>query len=948
MSNPDPLTPADATGGRREDGLLGHLSQLVTRLQKARAADDVMTEVGEGLARHGIRTIFVQAISERLVTRYVAIDDDGHKMIRGAYQRALETIGGPMSQGMLLAQALSENRVIFVPDLPTTATQFFEEWGMPSKALTASVSGGGYGRAVICPLRVLERPWGALCLFSSALTEEDLPAIRLFGAQVSSALEISQAIESLQRTNRQLTAIHELAKAGTEIELGVLMPRMLDTAAQVTTSDYASIHLLDATSTRLQMAGSTGKQVPLAAFDTIALPASTRALLEHPPLARALSIEEWPLANREGLRAHGFSQLALLNLTIQGHMAGFLTLGRLDYLPFSAEDLHGGQLLADQIAVQLDRVRLYSAERRRAEDLSAINELGAAVTQHLDLDRLVQVAVAQAARVAHVPHAFVLLFEPDQKTLRVVASNLDEPDSVGQLLGTEQPSLARACIERGTPLVEYQIGEGNTRVALTLATRFGHQALVAVPLLARGGPVGAMVLGETRKGRTFSDSEINRARAVGHQLAVAIANARLYEGERQRVEELNLLLEVGRVITGSLDLQQILEASVGSLARMVQASDAFIWLYDPGTRILHGGATTSLAHREYFQSIQLPITDPSAAGQAILTRSPVRLDDTRTSGIIHPTLNERLGMKSLLAVPLVVRDVAIGAVMFGRSPPRRTWLDTEVERATVMCRQVAVAVANARLFEDLRRSYDTLARTQEEFVKRERLAALGELAAVVAHEVRNPLGVIFNSLVSLKKTLAADRGHPASPASQDTPVLLEMMSEEADRLNRIVADLLDFSRPHDPDVQPESLEQVISGAREATQSLANGVEIRLESLEPLPPVPMDARMLRQALVNLLTNSVQAMPKGGEVRVRTHLEQRSGRSWATVEVSDDGPGITQATAERIFQPFFTTKATGTGLGLAVVKRIVEAHRGYIGVVSVEGKGTTFTLRLPLET
>ncbi|RYZ38273.1 MAG: hypothetical protein EOO72_09930 [Myxococcaceae bacterium] len=183
----------------------------------------------------------------------------------------------------------------------------------------------------------------------------------------------------------------------------------------------------------------------------------------------------------------------------------------------------------------------------------------------------------------------------------------------------------------------------------------------------------------------------------------------------------------------------------------------------------------------------------------------------------------------------------------------------------------------------------------------------------------------------------------------DTAMLLDIVAEESDRLNRMVADLLDFTRPRNPVLQPEDLLRVLQDAFEAARAQAlteRPVYISVEVEPGLSAVPMDRRQIRQALFNVAVNAIQAMPQGGEVWVHARRDTHGGREQLRIDVMDQGPGIPAELLHRVFEPFFTTKAQGTGLGLAVVKRILEEHRGEIAVESAPGRGTTFTFWLPL--
>ncbi|MEO8796358.1 MAG: ATP-binding protein [Polyangiaceae bacterium] len=233
-----------------------------------------------------------------------------------------------------------------------------------------------------------------------------------------------------------------------------------------------------------------------------------------------------------------------------------------------------------------------------------------------------------------------------------------------------------------------------------------------------------------------------------------------------------------------------------------------------------------------------------------------------------------------------------------------------------------------------------LALAQETLVKAERLAALGELAAVVAHEVRNPLASIFNSLSSLKRQLTLDG---------DAAILFGILQEEAERLNRTVADLLSYVRPLEPERRPEDLVELARDAlRQGMHTLPPGrppIDAEVVAPASIPSFLGDPVLLRIAFVNLIVNAVQAMPEGGKLVVELSCTHDKERDAIVIDVHDTGKGIPQDAIGRVFEPFFTTRASGTGLGLALVRRIVEAHDGTVRAASDPRSGARFTIILP---
>ena len=263
---------------------------------------------------------------------------------------------------------------------------------------------------------------------------------------------------------------------------------------------------------------------------------------------------------------------------------------------------------------------------------------------------------------------------------------------------------------------------------------------------------------------------------------------------------------------------------------------------------------------------------------------------------------------------------------------RDAYSPEEIELWQGLATQISIAVDNSQIFRRLQ--------------ERDRLAALGEMAAGLAHEIRNPLGAI--------KATAQFLEEPGQ-SSETTSEFLRIIVDEVDRLNRVVESFLDFARPSAGDPSPTSVNDAVAATMQLMRAECDavGVDWHMELARDLPDVRIDVEQLRQVLINIVRNATQAMQEGGSLRVRTraffsHAENRFGsdhRPWAEIQIEDDGGGIPQKLLDSIFVPFVTTKPKGTGLGLAISHRIVTAAGGHLEVDSDEGAGTTFLLRLP---
>jgi two-component system sensor histidine kinase HydH len=420
---------------------------------------------------------------------------------------------------------------------------------------------------------------------------------------------------------------------------------------------------------------------------------------------------------------------------------------------------------------------------------------------------------------------------------------------------------------------------------------------------------------------------------LGKQLGAALETVRrLDELDRRNSElraqaqEMALLNDVARRLAGSFEVKPLLELGGETLRRLLDADRWCVLLPDPREQGLR-------FHARAPEGFVLSLPEETVAMTAFRERRVIQALDLRPEGTGVTVQGTRL------AVPLLARDEVLGVALI-LDKQARSFTRTETDRSLAVAGQLALALLSARLNEWWRTSNEQLKRTQNELIARERMAALGELSASIAHEVRNPLGVIFNSVGSLRRILK-----PQGDGKQ----LLDIIDEEADRLNRMVGDLLDYSRPVQPALEPVPMrplfEEAIAAARQQAGPQSERVVAAIQVDEDAATVRADERLLRQALLNLFLNAYQAMPREGRLDVRALRRVIDGRPYAEIVVRDTGPGIPTEMVGKIFQPFFTTKPTGTGLGLAVVRRIVEGHGGTIELGGPPG--AEFTLRLPLE-
>jgi signal transduction histidine kinase len=379
--------------------------------------------------------------------------------------------------------------------------------------------------------------------------------------------------------------------------------------------------------------------------------------------------------------------------------------------------------------------------------------------------------------------------------------------------------------------------------------------------------------------------------------------------------------EFTRTLLNLLDLQTLLEATVNFISQALFLDRVGIWIRESESNGYRLFTQKGFPRERYFA------VDSPFIGYLKKSERAVELETVKNFGTLQPEVEEMAEARVSLVLPLEWEEGLLGFILVGEKKDRKNFTIMEIEALEALAPAVAMAISRARLYQDLKKK-------DWQMMQSEKLAALGEMAASFVHGIRNPLAIILGSAETLKKKVP----HPVRSE------MIQFISEESDRINRMLTNFLEFAKPKTPVFQEVDLKDVLDRTLDwiSIPARRQRVEVRREYPEGKVLIPVDPEQVREAMVNLEMNALEAMPQGGTLRII--LNQKDNKD-VTIRLSDTGGGISPELESKIFDPFFTTKEKGTGLGLSIVHSVVKSHGGTISVASNNGEGTTFTLTLP---
>jgi len=800
---------------------------------------------------------------------------------------------------------------------------------------------------VALPLAVGEKWLGAALLSFArprSFTAEEVAICEQAAGLASFSLAKAQAFLSEQRRGTVLETLRQASlQLTSHLELQPVLEAILDQALQLVSADDAHFFLYDGEELTFG-AARWAAGVEFEPYRSLRRDGVTQAVAQTGERVVIPNVDDHPLF--QDWKWGG--AIVSLPLHFAGRVVGVMNIAFASPHLFAEEELQVLELLGDQAAVALQNAKLFQAVDTERQRVQVLNELARDLASSLDPDEILQRTVTLTTTALGGIAGEAFLLEPDNQLLRLRASARSDGLS----------------LESVKPRFDRRVGEGLTGWVSQ------HREPILVPDLqadprwspaeglddeARSALVapihaGDLVLGTLAvfhaKPAAFQQDHLERLVAISRQVGLALSNAERYQQLERRLAELATLQQVAQVISRRLEMQPLLQEVVEQVWKVLGYPVVEIYLVEDDLLILRAarGLTEPLL-------LRLPFSR-GVVGRVARTSEPAFVPDVLSD---PDYLQGSVKSQVEIAVPLRKGDIVIG-VLNVESPDPDSLTTDDVRLLSLLADQITVAIENASLYDRLRRHTEMLEQTvadrtaelAEALVQAQAADRLKtQFVADVSHELRTPLTNIRLYLELL--TIGSPERY------QD---YLETLQRETDRLVTLIEDLLAISRLDAgtamPQLAPLDLNKLAEGLVKDRQRLLaeKRLEVSFRSDVAVPMIVGDARMLSQVLANLMTNAMHYTLPGGSIRISTGLQSTGKESWVTLKVADSGLGIPEKELLLLFERFYRGSASrqlgvpGTGLGLAICKEILDRHGGRITVDSQVGKGSTFTVWLPV--
>jgi signal transduction histidine kinase len=560
-----------------------------------------------------------------------------------------------------------------------------------------------------------------------------------------------------------------------------------------------------------------------------------------------------------------------------------------------------------------------------AREINALLEISKAIASGLYLEDVLRLIVTVTANVMDSKICSLwILDERDQRLKLKATQSISEEYLKERSLGLGEGVVGHVALHN-KPMTIANVLKEPLYKEKELARREGLVSMLSVPMCIKDKVIGVINC-YTSYPRTFSKMEEEMLSTVANQAAICIENSGLTE---------------------TLDIDEILRLVLEGVIKNIGFDRARLYLVNERRDVLECKMAVGV-DVEKIKGIELPL-DPEASivSRSVMEKKPYIIPDARMDPRVNPVLKEKFNLHSLVVIPLFTKEKALGAIAADHTEPGRRLTQETLDSVMRFAQQAGLAIQNASMYQELKnfsrqmeekiqKTTADLRKTESQLIRSEKLAALGQLAAGIAHEIRNPLTSINILIHSLRERL------PSENSQQED---LKVIEEEIHRMNEIVDQFLRFAKPASPLLEKTD---VLSIVEETLQLLRLQIEkqriVVEKEFQALPMIQIDREQMKQVMLNLLLNAIQAMAEGGQLTLKGQNSKEG--QWIHLSIEDSGMGISPEDIDKLFDPFFSTKEGGIGLGLSITHRIIDQHHGKIEVENAPEKGTIFTVWLPI--